>query len=218
MDDGKNLLRRDTFVLRAIYIVFTSMIVLAFIVIGFVAETWGSIPERNKHFALVVVNASGAHFFMTLLFVLPSMALWRWRPSRNLAIALTLGGITYIYVALILQHWGIARSLLSEKWSSIFPFGAIMIDLADNSPSHFYFYFLPILAAWAVLGVIAGVLTLTEFGRDYYQPKPVANEVPPTDQAAVMAASEETTAPDARRSRNRARAVSTSPPRPRSGA
>ena len=178
MDDGKSLLRRDTFVLRAIYIVFTSMIVIAFIVIGFIAETWASIPEGKRYFALVVVNASGAHFLLTLLFVLPSMALWRWRPSRNLAIALTFGGITYIYTALILQHWGLTRSLLSEKWSSIFPFGQIMIDLVEGSSSYVFFYFLPILAAWLVLGAIAAALRLAQSGRDYLRRDPVAEEQP----------------------------------------
>ena len=177
MEDGRSLLRRDTFVLRAIYIVFTSMIVIAFIVIGFVAETWGSIPEENRYFALVVVNASGAHFFLTLLFVLPSMALWRQRPNRNLAIALTFGGITYIYTALILQHWGITRCLLSERWTSVFPFGQSMIDLADHG-GHFYLYALPILAAWTVLGATVAALSLAQIGYDHYRRPPVVEEEP----------------------------------------
>ena len=177
MNEESSLLRRDTFVLRAIYIVFTSMIVLAFIVIGFIAQTWGSIPPQNRYFALVVVNASGAHFFLTLLFVLPSMALWRRKPNRDLAIALTFGGITYIYSALILQHWGITRCLLSERWTSLFPFGQTMIGLAERG-GHFYFYFLPILTSWTVLGATLGVLRLAAFGRDYLRRPPVAEEAP----------------------------------------
>lgn len=176
MDDEKSLLRRDTFVLRAIYIVFTSMIVIAFIVIGFVAETWDSIPQENRYFAFVVVNASGAHFFLTLLYVLPSMSLWRARPNKILAVALTVGGITYIYAALILQHWGLTRCLLSERWIRMFPFGQSMISLAEIGGGHFFFYFLPLLAAWTTLAAAAGAQWAAQSGYSLLCPAPVEEE------------------------------------------
>lgn len=162
MATDKAILSPVQFALRGASILATSMGALAFISISFVASTWESISAEKQHFAFVVVNASGAHFIFSLAFALPSILICRALPRWSMAIAAATGSATYIYCALILQHRGLADTLLSDPWMSIFPFGQTLISQVQGPNLEANFYLIPLLAAWGVGIVMALVLGLGE--------------------------------------------------------
>ena len=159
--DEKMILTPLQLVLRASWIVVTGTAALAFIVISFVSNTWESIPLQKQHFAFVVVNASGAHFIISFAFAWPCILIGRLLPYWSIATSVALGSTSYLYCALILQHRGLADSLLSETWVSIFPFGQAMIDLVRGPNLEMFFYLIPLAAAWTVaitFGLILGFI------------------------------------------------------------
>jgi hypothetical protein len=124
---------------------------LAFIVISFVASTWEFVPATKQSFAFIGVEASGAHFIFSLAFALPCILLSRFlRRSWSISIGGMLGAAGYIYCALILQHWGLASSLLSQSWISIFPLGNTMISLVQGPQLQAIFYAIPLVVAWTI--------------------------------------------------------------------
>ena len=187
MLDDKNVLHRDQFVVRAIYIVFTSMIALAFIVISFVSNTWESIPAPNRYFAFTLISASGSHFISTLGYILPGMLLWRTFPRATNAVAICMGGISYIYSALILQHWGLTKCLLPMAWKSVFPFGQYLIAMTNDGRSEAVFYFAPMIASWVVLSTAAVLLHFAETGVNRWNTK--AEKAPKAPGAAAKSMS-----------------------------
>jgi len=156
--DEKIVLNPMQFGLRVAYIVVTAMIALAFIVITFVADTWASIPSEKQHFAFVVINASGAHFICSLAYGAACIFVCRIFPYWKVSASLAVGGATYIYCALILQHRGLADSLLSQPWVSIFPFGQAMIGLVRGPHLEAFFYFTPLAAACAMTTALLTLL------------------------------------------------------------
>lgn len=162
--DEKLILSPMQFVLRAVYIVFTAMAALAFIVISFISDAWESVPPEKQHFAFVVVNASGAHFICSLAYALPCILICRLLPYWKVATSAAAGGAAYIYCALILQHRGLADSLRSEPWVSIFPFGQDMINLVQGPHLEAFFYFIPLVAAWGMAVIIQIILVLADYG------------------------------------------------------
>lgn len=160
--EEKALLTPAQFAMRCASILATAMGALAFIVISFVASTWESIPADQQRFAFVVVNASGAHFIFSLAFALPTILLCRLISRWGVAIGVAVGSAAYIYCALILQHRGLADSLLAEPWVSIFPFGQAMISLVHGPNLEINFYLIPLVAAWAIGGAVGLVLGLAE--------------------------------------------------------
>ena len=138
------------FTLRVASVLATAVGALAFIVISFISSTWEFIPASEQRYAFVVVNASGAHFVLSFAFCLPAILLAHFSGRWSVAIAECLGGVAYIYCALLLQHRGLANTLLPDPWVSTFPFASEIFSYAGGEQSPAAFYQLPLLAAWGV--------------------------------------------------------------------
>jgi hypothetical protein len=135
---------------------------LAFIVIGFIASAWESIPEAHHNDAFVVVFASGAHFIFSFLFAAPAMAAAPRIQGGFSSFSLMLGLYAYVFWSLIVQHCALAELFLAGQWRIPIPFADVVANAFNTALGgpEMALYFGPLVLAYLVTVVAFAVLWL----------------------------------------------------------